>query len=165
MAAGPKKSLALDTNLLLDLAEGKNFAHEFKEEFSGRGYSFLVPPTVVAELAFFASLKKTTQCKLAGTALEKLAVWGCQPITLSSTETAIAVRFAARLMDALLLPETEMNDGKILAQTSLAEIPLLVTSDKHLLNIDEDALLLAFNDADLLPVHPSHPKRLLKALK
>jgi len=47
----------------------------------------------------------------------------------------------------------------------VAEIPLLVTSDKHLLNIDEDALLLAFNDADLSPVHPSHPRRLLKALR
>ena len=34
MAASPKKSLALDTNLLLDLAGEKDFAHEFKEEFS-----------------------------------------------------------------------------------------------------------------------------------
>ena len=76
MAASPKKLLALDTNLLLDLAAGKDFAHEFKDEFSS-----------------------------------------------------------------------------------------LVTSDKHLLDVDEDALLLAFNDADLLPVHPSHPKRLLKALR
>jgi hypothetical protein len=34
------------------------------------------------------------------------------------------------------------------------QIHLLVTSDKHLLNIDEDALLLAFNESDLAPVHP-----------
>ena len=47
----------------------------------------------------------------------------------------------------------------------MAEILLLVTSDKYLLNIDEDALLLAFNDADLPLVHPSHPRRLLKALR
>ena len=51
MAASPKKSLALDTNLLLDLAGERDFAHEFKEEFSSRGYALLVPPTVVAELA------------------------------------------------------------------------------------------------------------------
>jgi hypothetical protein len=37
---------------LLDLAAEKDFAHEFKEEFSSRGYSLLVPPTVIAELAF-----------------------------------------------------------------------------------------------------------------
>jgi hypothetical protein len=61
--------------------------------------------------------------------------------------------------------EGQANDGLILAETSLAGIPLLVTSDKHLLNIDEDALLLAFNEADLAPVHPVHPKNLLRALR
>lgn len=165
MAASPKKSLALDTNLLLDLAGERDFAHEFREEFSSRGYSLLVPPTVVAELAFFASLKDAPQQEIANVALEKMGVWKCQPFILSSTQLAIAIRFAARLMESSLIPETEQNDGKILAQTSLARIPLLVTSDKHLLDVDEDALLLAFNDADLLPVHPAHPKRLLKALR
>jgi hypothetical protein len=124
-----------------------------------------VPPTVVAELAFFASMKAAPQREIANLALEKMSVWKCQSFTLSSTQLAIAVRFAARLMDSSLIPENEQNDGKILAQTSLSRIPLLVTSDKHLLDVDEDALLLAFNDADLLPVHPSHPKRLLRALR
>ena len=71
MAASPKKSLAVDSNLLLDLAEEKDFAHEFKEEFFTRGYS----------------------------------------------------------------------------------------------PFDENALLLAFNEGDLLPVHPAHPKNLLRALR
>lgn len=165
MASSPKKTLALDTNLLLDFAAEKDFAHEFKEEFSNRGYSLLVPPTVVAELAFFASLKDAPQQEIANIALEKFGLWKCQPFTLSSTQLAIAVRFAARLMDASLIPQSEQNDGKILAQTSLAKIPLLVTSDKHLLDVDEDALLLVFNDADLIPVHSSHPKKLLRALR
>jgi hypothetical protein len=47
----------------------------------------------------------------------------------------------------------------------MAGIPLLVTSDRHWLNLDEDALLLAFNEADLSPVHPVHPKRLLRVLR
>jgi predicted nucleic acid-binding protein len=162
MAASPRKSLALDTNLLLDLAGEEDFAHEFKEEFSSRGYSLFVPPTVVAELSFFATLKEAPQREIANAALKNIGVWKCQPFTLSSTQLAIAIRFATRLMDDALIPETEQNDGKILAQTSLAEIPLLVTSDKHLLNIDDDALLLAFNEAELPPVHPVHPKRLLR---
>jgi predicted nucleic acid-binding protein len=61
MAASPKKSLALDTNLLLDLAGEKDFAHEFREEFFRRNYSLFVPPTVVAELAFFASLPRSNR--------------------------------------------------------------------------------------------------------
>ena len=165
MVASPKRSLALDTNLLLDLAEEQDFAHEFKEEFFSRGYSLFVPPTVVAELAFLASRHGAQQRAIASAALERIGVWKCQPFTLSSTQLAIAVRFATRLIDATLIPETEQNDGKILAQTSLAGIPLLVTSDKHLLDIDEDALLLAFNEADLAPVHPAHPKNLLRALR
>jgi len=163
MAASPKKSLALDSNLLFDLAGEEDFAHEFKEEFSGRGYALLVPPTVVAELAFLASLRDTPQQELANVALEKMGEWKCQPFTLSATQ--LAIRFAVRLIGASLIPETEQNDGKILAQASFIKIPLLVTSDKHLLDVDENALLLAFNDADLLPVHPAHPKRLLKALR
>ncbi len=165
MADSPGKSLALDTNLLLDLAGGKEFAHDFKEEFASRGYSLLVPPTVVAELTYLAVTKRSPQQELAGLALENIVRWKCQPFALSSTQLAIALRFATRLMDLSLIPVAEQNDGKILAQASLASIPLLVTSDKHLLDIDEDSLLLAFNDADLLPVHPSHPKRLLKALR
>ena len=50
MAASPKKQLALDANLLLDLAEGKDFAHDFKDEFQARDYEFLLPPTAAAEL-------------------------------------------------------------------------------------------------------------------
>jgi predicted nucleic acid-binding protein len=165
MAASPKKSLALDANLLLDLAEEENFAHEFKEAFARRGYSFLIPPTVIAELEYLATHGDPLQRGLADTSLRKLAAWGCHPFTLSSTDLTIAVRFAARLLDLRLLPPTELNDGKILAQASLAGIPLLVTSDKHLLDIDVEALMLAFDDADLPPVHPAHPKRLMRALR
>jgi hypothetical protein len=113
MVASPKKSLALDTNLLLDLAGNKDFAHEFKDEFSGRGYSLLVPPTVVAELAFLASLNDAPQQEIANIALEKINIWKCQPFRLSSTQLATAIRFSARLMDSSLIPETEQNDGKI----------------------------------------------------
>lgn len=165
MAASPKKSLAPDTNLLIDLAGGKDFAHEFREEFSSRNYSLLVPPTVIAELAFFAALQDSRQNELANVALEKIAFWNCQPFALSSTQLAIAARFAERLIQNSLIPATEQNDGKILAQASLANVGLLVTSDKHLLHIDEDALLLSFNEADLPAVHASHPKALLRALR
>ena len=165
MAGGPKKQLAVDANLLLDLAEQKDFAHEFRDEFAGRGYTFLVPPTVLAELEVLATLGRAPQSDFASTALEKLRDWECEPFALSATKLAIAQRFAERLIDLQLIPETERNDGKILAQTSLVEIPILVTSDKHFLDIDEDALLLAFNEADLMRVLPAHPKRLLRALR
>ena len=87
MAASSKKSLALDTNLLLDLAGEKDFAHEFKEEFSSRGYALLVPPTVIAELAFFASLKEAPQHEIANVALESVA--SSQALQLRSSSSSI----------------------------------------------------------------------------
>ena len=165
MAVGPKKQLALDANVLLDLAEGDDFAHEFKEEFQSRGYDFFLPPTAAAELNILSLYGGEPQKTFAELALQRLRAWTCQPLPLSDTKLAIAEQFRRRLSDLRLIAEEEWNDGLILAETSLGEIPLLVTSDKHLLNIDEDALLLAFNEADLLPVHPAHPKGLLKALR
>ena len=50
MTASPKKQLALDAHLLLDLAEGKDFAHEFRGEFQACDYEFLLPPTAAAQL-------------------------------------------------------------------------------------------------------------------
>ena len=165
MAGSPKKRLALDANLLLDLAEGKDFAHEFRDEFHARGYELLVPPTAAGELNVLSLYGGEPQRTHAGQALLKLRAWKCQPFPLSDTNLAIAERFSRRLLELRLIPEEEWNDGRILGETSVADIPFLVTSDKHLLNIDEDTLLLAFNEADLPPVHPVYPKRLLKALR
>jgi predicted nucleic acid-binding protein len=162
MAASPKKTLALDANVLMDLAEEKDFAHEFREQFQHRGYNFFVPPTVLAELDLLSLSGRVPQSDLANLALERLGGWGCHPFALSSTGLVIAQRFSARLLEMHLIPEGEQNDGKILAQASLAEIPMLVTSDKHLLDIDDEALMIAFNEADLSPVHP---RRLVDALR
>jgi len=63
-----------------------------------------------------------------------------------------------------LLPEGEFNDGLILAESALAGIPVLVTSDADLLDIEEIPLRVQFEEADLPPVRICHPKLLLKAV-
>jgi hypothetical protein len=52
MAGNQKKRLALDTNLLLDLARGFEFAHDFLAVFQGANYSLLAGPTVFRKLGF-----------------------------------------------------------------------------------------------------------------
>ena len=71
MATSPKKSLALDTNLLLDLAGEKDFAHEFKEEFASRGYSLLVPPTVIGSNRLISAAAFSLTGLFAPTTLKK----------------------------------------------------------------------------------------------
>lgn len=51
-AQTPKRQLAVDTNVLFDLAGDRDFAHTFREVFQERGYVIKVPPTVIQELAF-----------------------------------------------------------------------------------------------------------------
>jgi hypothetical protein len=164
--AAQKKQLSLDANIAFDLSEDRESALDFPEFLQSKGYALVLPPTAVHELHFLLKDGDSLEHReLAQTALTHLLQWGIRPFDLDSAAEAICEQFVRGLLRQRLIPEDEFNDGLILAETSLAEIPLLVTSDKHLLNVDEDALLLAFNEADLSPVHPVHPKRLLRVLR
>jgi predicted nucleic acid-binding protein len=163
-APGPKKLLALDTNLLFDFAAGEDFAHTFREVYQERGYSLVVPPTAIQELAFYALEKQCAETPLALKALQKLRSWNLSPFDLKSVGHGITEQFSEKLLRIGLLPEGEFNDGLILAETALANIPALVTSDADLLDIDESKLAAEFEAADLPPVLICHPKRLLGAM-
>jgi predicted nucleic acid-binding protein len=52
MEATSRKRLSLDTNVLFDLADRRDFAHDFREACQCRGYTLVISPTVVSELYF-----------------------------------------------------------------------------------------------------------------
>jgi predicted nucleic acid-binding protein len=160
-----RKRFALDSNVLIDLASEEDYAHTFREVFQERGYSLWLPPTVAHELLHAAETKPDPDGPLARSALAQLLDWQVSPLGLSSLDHAIANLFARRLAESGLLPPEEYNDGLILAETSVAGIPVLVSSDHHLLDIPEDRLLVCFNEADLPPVRVAHPKGLLSAVR
>ena len=163
MAAPAGKRFALDTNVLVDLANEKDFAHTFREVFLEKQYSLLVSPTVVQELTFAALRKSGEEQQLAMQALTRMREWSIEPFGLVSVGHGITERFAQRMIERALLPEEEVNDALILAETSLADIPVLVTSDQHL-SVDEALLLTLFNESDLKQVRPLHPKNLLRPM-
>jgi hypothetical protein len=167
MAVAPQRLLALDTNLVLDLAEGLDAAHDFRETFEDRGYGFRLPPTAAVELRWKSLNDRDRHVRtLATRALAQLRAWDVQPLPeLGEIEYAIVEAFVARLRLSRLLPDQEINDGFILGETSLAQIAALVTSDHHLLDMDQTALRLILEDADLPLVTPVHPRRLLKAIR
>jgi hypothetical protein len=163
--SGQKKRLALDTNVLFDLAKGLDFAHDLRTVFQSANYSLLAGPTVFRELGFASLYGNEPEKKLAFKALANAAKWGILAFDLTRLDQTIAERFAERVLGIGLLPEEEFNDAMILAETALANIPLMVTSDKHLLDVDEDELALAFSEGDLPAAHPVHPKALLRAMR
>lgn len=165
----PRKSLALDANLPLDLAAGLEFAHDFREDFQARGYALVLAPTAAEEIWLIHNTPTHPRRQLATKALRGLSKWGIGLLQLKShlqpVAKAIGRAFAERLILAGHLPPTEINDGIILTEVALAEIPLLVTRDQHRLNIEEMDLLVCLQEADLSPVRPVHPRLLWRALR
>jgi hypothetical protein len=151
--------------VLIDLAAGAEFAHDFKEAFQSRGYEFVVPPTALFELNNLTREDDALKKRRATRAMESLVEWKCLPFLLSDSDTSAATRFRQTLSDSKIIPDDEWNDGLILAEVAIAGVPLLVTSDSHLLNIEEDLLQVAFVRAGLPSVHAVNPRRLVKAFQ
>ena len=159
------KRLSLDTNVLLNLAAGYQFAVDFKEEFQRRKYALQVVPGVMAELSALALKGNDEQRNRASIALDHLLGWDITPIILTDVEKTYRKNFMSIVAERRILPANEVNDARILADTGIAQVPLLVTSDTHILDADPLALSLAFEDAGLCAVKAAHPSRLAKLYK
>lgn len=159
------KRLSLDTNVLLDLAAGYQSAVAFKEEFQRLKYELRVVPGVLAELHALALKGNDEQRDRASIALDSLLGWGITPITLPPVEETYRKNFMSIVEERGILPAKEVNDARILAETGIAQVPMLVTSDGGILDADQFALSRAFKDAGLSVVSPAHPAGLAKAVK
>src|ERR1700744_2031321 len=98
------KRLALDTNVLLDLASGRNFATDFVKRFQERGYDLRVPPTVLIELAYFDKNGTGDKKQLAHKALTSLSAWRIAPVVLSQVDLESAESFKIFAEARKLLP-------------------------------------------------------------
>ena len=120
---------------------------------------------MVAELAFLREHGDAGERRLSSLALAGLDSWDIQVFPLADVQLDLARRLAATLMDRSLLPEAELNDAFILAEAAVAGVPLVVSSDKHLLEVNPDSLRDACADADLPAVIPASPRLRLRALR
>ena len=164
MAPAAKKRLALDANVPLDLASETPGIVDFHAKFLSRGYELFLTPTALEEIHWLYENGEPDEKELASVALQNILAWEIHPVNLIPVGHALTERFSETLIKRKLLPEGECNDGMILAETSLLEIPALVTSDHHLLNIEESELRVACDDCGLGYVWPVHPIRMFRAL-
>jgi len=150
---------ALDTNVLIDLGEGKPFAQRFLASFRNAGLA--TPPTVVQELVHIASTSHPAQ-NFALIALTNMRRWNVLPFDLIAVGHGITEVNARKLIASGILPDTEFNDGLILVETSLACISTLITSDNHLLAINPPQLAQKLAEFDLPTVSIYHPRDFLR---
>jgi len=157
---------ALDTNFLFHLAEGRETASAAWEIARERGIRLYVTDGVFYELLGLSETAHLESIrKVATTALTALRVrWGIEPVALSDLEHSIAVAFAEICLERRLLPPEERNDAVILAEAAVREIPFLITSDSHLLDIDREMLAVLSQAQDLSVVSILNPKSIVRSL-
>jgi hypothetical protein len=95
--------------------------------------------------------------------LVSLVLWDVAPIHLTDVEKSHRTNFMNFVEDREVLPRGETNDARILAETAIANIPMLVTSDTDILDADPVELGRAFDDAGLLSVRVASPRALWRA--
>lgn len=149
----------VDTNVLIDLGEGKIFAQRFLAKF--RSHGLAAPPTVIQELTYIATQETHPACKHAMEVLINLRRWEIKTYDLMSAGHGITGVNAEKLISSGLLPEGEFQDGLILIETALHCIPVLITSDIHLLGINPAKLANKLEEFDLRPVSIFHPMAML----
>lgn len=106
------KRLALDTNVLLDMAAGYEFALRFKKEFQARKFALYYPPGVAAELAHLSLEGNAEQRARAGIALDHLILWGLTPIILTDIEKGYRKNFMGFVEDRRLSNEFAVKRKK-----------------------------------------------------
>jgi predicted nucleic acid-binding protein len=158
MAASPLQNplIGIDTNVPLDLAEGKEDVRDALEVIRRRlkPGRLLLTPTAFQELVFLSeSADSESERDQASRALREMGEWGLEAVNLVPVGHGIVERVADRLHECGLLPVEEYNDGLILAEAALLACAILLTSDWHLRGLDFRRTALELKGFDLeMPV-------------
>jgi len=149
--------LAVDTNILIDWAEGDEDIKGLFESIKQRipDPVVLVLPTVIGELAHIA-LQGAKNNNLSNTAKKAIELIGrstlLSPATVPAGKNCVQeIAMMVRLHG--LLPSEEVNDSLILAEASLLGCVILTTRDRHLRDIDREDLTRVLGAFDVtIPV-------------
>jgi hypothetical protein len=131
--------IAIDTNVLLDLADGRDDVVDALQTIRSRlkNAQLIITSTVIEELSF-ALDEGGEKSRLAQIALENVIAWGIQPADMLAIGHGICDTIGLKLRLAGYLPEHEVNDGLIIAEAAMWGSAMLLSSDLHLLEAGRD---------------------------
>jgi rRNA-processing protein FCF1 len=157
--------VAVDTNVLMRLADGHEATIDAWQLIKRRlrPVQFLVPPTVLGELA---SKLQDPRLEVRATARQALREmrgrWQFQPAVFNAVQEAVAANAVRVLRDSGLVPYEERNDAGVIAESAVLNCVLLVSRDSYLLDVDPERLALLFRQLDLPAPIIASPENLLK---
>lgn len=156
--------VAVDANVLFDLADGLDEIVDavsvIRERL--RDARFLIPPTVQHELASWALRGDGQKRKSARKAIQLGQSWGIVPVNLIAVRHGIAERIAERIREQGLIPDEEVNDSLVLAESALLGCSMLLTSDQHLRGIDFERLTLELQAFDVTAPVIATPREIVR---
>src|SRR5271166_2367023 len=133
--------IAVDTNVLLDHAIGKEKIPDCLDVLRVRLKvdAFWVTPTVLEELAYQADNGPTKGDKDAALkALTSMRNWEYDPVNLIPVGHGAVEQIALKLRMKNIIPQEEQNDSFIIAESALLDCSMLLSSDNHLLDAQEN---------------------------
>jgi predicted nucleic acid-binding protein len=158
--------LAVDTNVLLDLAEGVESVLDTLALLDRRlpGNDMLVVPSVLDELAFLCDSGETDRVRQSAFRAMRLVREQdrFRPILELAWPATLVDEVAREIRFRDLLPRQEVHDSLILAEAALLSCGLLLTSDEHLRAIDHEHLTLVLNTFDLVPPVIASPREIVR---
>ena len=150
---GRPTRVAVDTNILLHLAEGLDPIWDVINVIKTRlsPLQIIVSPTTGQELAYFAAHAPDPHLRETGLkALQKMVVeWRFHLVDLVPVGHGIVEQIAVKLRREKLLPDQEINDSLILAESALLDCHVLLTGDAHLRAVDFQRLALLLQTMDV----------------
>ncbi len=127
------------------------------------GPAFLVLPTVIQELTFIAQQGDTAKERdEARHALRGIRRWDFHPMNFIPAGHAITDSIATKIRAVGLLPTQEVNDALFVAEAALAGCTLIISSDQHIRDIDQQRLNQLLKEADVSAVIISSPRKILR---
>lgn len=156
--------IAVDANVLFDLADGLDDVVDAVSVIRGRlrDARFLIPPTVQHELANWALRGDAQRRDSARKAIRLGQSWHMVPANLIAVRHGIAERIAERVRERGLMPEEEINDSLVLAESALLGGSMLLTSDEHLRGIDFERLTLELQAFDVAAPVIATPREIVR---
>ena len=157
--------VALDTNVLLDLANDDEVVIDCIQTICKRIPTavFLVLPTVIQELVDISEIGETALArKLALRALKNLrSQWGFCAVNFLPVGHGIVEETARKIRANGLLPEEEIHDSFLLAESGLRDASILLSNDAHIKDMDQRALKLLFDECDIGCPLIASPKKIV----
>lgn len=158
--------LAVDTNVLLDLADKVDDVLDAASVIDDRlpAADKLVTPSVLEELAHLADSGLTPRMRQSARRAVQLLrrETSFRPILELPFAPEKAEELAAEFRRRRLLPVEEIHDSRILAETVLLDCDILLTSDEHLRAIDHQQLTWVLNQRDLTAPVIATPREIVR---